>query len=132
MLAVKNAMVSSDATEAAAVWGDADWALAGRAVNTKPTMASSAVNTTEQHLLTMQPPSRKGLSGQEYNRMGIRAPCYDWATLEARLRLEMVDEAGDIGRAEPVVNIDDRDPCGAAVQHPQKRRNASKACPVPD
>lgn len=48
-----------------------------------------------------------------------------------RLR-QMIDRACHRRRAEPVVDIDDRDTGGAAVQHSKESGNSTKACSVPN
>ena len=46
--------------------------------------------------------------------------------------LEVIDERRNAGRAEAIVDIDHRDVGRAGVQHPQKRRNASKGSAITD
>jgi hypothetical protein len=48
------------------------------------------------------------------------------------LRSEMINPACDRRRAKPVIDIDDRHACRAAVEHAQQCREAAKTRSVPD
>src|SRR5262245_26875568 len=55
-------------------------------------------------------------------RMGVRVS----------RKLKMINPARDAGRAEPVVDVDDADAAGAAIEHPEQRRDAVEAGAVSD